>query len=417
MAVASAHRRDATSTTRSSSVAATTASSPRPTSARPACGRSSSSGARRSAAPPARPSSRPGRGCRPWPTRSAGCGRRSSATSTSSATGCRSSVRTSGSSRPARTATRSCCGATRRGPPRACATRSAADAERYAAFDRLVRTLAGFLGDIAGRGAAGHRIARSRRRPGRSPPRADVPWARAGRTAGRSPASCRWRSRTSWPSRSRRTRSRPPSRGAASSTRRWGRGRPGRRPCCWPMRPATTAARPGQTVYARGGPGALATALAAAATEAGVEIRTGAEVAHITSRDGRATGVVLADGEELSARAVVAGIDPKQALTRLADPVAVGPEPALAGGQHPDARHGRQGQPRAVRAAAVHGRGRRRAAAPRPDRHRARHRRHGAGARRGEVRPPVRARRSWRRRSRRWRTHRWSTARRPARTS
>ena len=34
------------------------------------------------AVPPARPSSRPGRGCRPWPTRSAGCGRRSSATST-----------------------------------------------------------------------------------------------------------------------------------------------------------------------------------------------------------------------------------------------------------------------------------------------------------------------------------------------
>ena len=82
---------------------------------------------------------------------------------------------------------------------------------------------------------------------------------------------------------------------------------------------------PGQTVFARGGPGALATALAAAATEAGVEIRTGAEVAHITSRDGRATGVVLADGEELSARAVVAGIDPKRALTRLADPVAIGP--------------------------------------------------------------------------------------------
>jgi phytoene dehydrogenase-like protein len=34
---------------------------------------------------------------------------------------------------------------------------------------------------------------------------------------------------------------------------------------------------------------------------------------------------VLAGGEGLTARAVVAGIDPKQVLTRLADPVAVGP--------------------------------------------------------------------------------------------
>ena len=46
----------------------------------------------------------------------------------------------------------------------------------------------------------------------------------------------------------------------------------------------------GQTVFARGGPGALVTALEAAAREAGVEIRTGAEVVAITSRDGRAPG-------------------------------------------------------------------------------------------------------------------------------
>ena len=56
----------------------------------------------------------------------------------------------------------------------------------------------------------------------------------------------------------------------------------------------------GQTVYARGGPGALAAALEGAAREAGVEIRTGAEVVAITSRDGRATGVALACGEEIT---------------------------------------------------------------------------------------------------------------------
>jgi phytoene dehydrogenase-like protein len=81
----------------------------------------------------------------------------------------------------------------------------------------------------------------------------------------------------------------------------------------------------GQTVFARGGPGALVAALESAAREAGVEIRTGAEVVAVTSSEGRATGVVLADGDELSARAVVAGIDPKRTLTKLADPVAIGP--------------------------------------------------------------------------------------------
>jgi phytoene dehydrogenase-like protein len=81
----------------------------------------------------------------------------------------------------------------------------------------------------------------------------------------------------------------------------------------------------GQTVYARGGPGALAGALEAAGRAWGVEYRTGTEVAAITSRDGRAGGVVLVGGEELTARVIVAGIDPKRVLTRLADPVAIGP--------------------------------------------------------------------------------------------
>jgi phytoene dehydrogenase-like protein len=81
----------------------------------------------------------------------------------------------------------------------------------------------------------------------------------------------------------------------------------------------------GETVFAKGGPGALSAALAAAARESGAEIRTGAEVTSITSRDGRATGVVLADGEEIEARGVVSGVDPKRTLVDLVDPVAVGP--------------------------------------------------------------------------------------------
>jgi phytoene dehydrogenase-like protein len=81
----------------------------------------------------------------------------------------------------------------------------------------------------------------------------------------------------------------------------------------------------GETVIARGGPGALADALAAAVRAVGGEIRTDAEVVAVTTSDGRATGVALASGEEIRARAVVSGVDPRRLLTGLVDPVALGP--------------------------------------------------------------------------------------------
>jgi len=82
----------------------------------------------------------------------------------------------------------------------------------------------------------------------------------------------------------------------------------------------------GQTTYARGGPGALADSLARSATAFGAEIRTGAEVTEILTDDGgRAVGVRLAGGETLQARAVVTAADPKRTLTRLVDPVVLGP--------------------------------------------------------------------------------------------
>jgi phytoene dehydrogenase-like protein len=81
----------------------------------------------------------------------------------------------------------------------------------------------------------------------------------------------------------------------------------------------------GETVFAKGGPGVLASALVAAAQAAGAEIRTGAEVTSITSRDGAASGVLLAGGEEIEARAVVSGADPKRTLLDLVDPVTLGP--------------------------------------------------------------------------------------------
>jgi phytoene dehydrogenase-like protein len=81
---------------------------------------------------------------------------------------------------------------------------------------------------------------------------------------------------------------------------------------------------PGQSTFAKGGTGALATALEEAAKARGVTIRTGAEVVSIIVRSGRATGVVLADGTELTADLVVSAADPKGTL-RLVDPVEIGP--------------------------------------------------------------------------------------------
>jgi phytoene dehydrogenase-like protein len=78
--------------------------------------------------------------------------------------------------------------------------------------------------------------------------------------------------------------------------------------------------------FARGGTGAVSQAIATAATEAGVEIRTGAEVQAITVGDDGAAGVVLSSGEEVAARAVVSGLDPKKTLLGLVDPMHLAPD-------------------------------------------------------------------------------------------
>jgi len=73
--------------------------------------------------------------------------------------------------------------------------------------------------------------------------------------------------------------------------------------------------------YTRGGMGGLTQALAAAARDLGVEIRTGAEVAHLLVKDGRATGVALAGGDDFHARkAVLSNLDPNLTFTKLMDP-------------------------------------------------------------------------------------------------
>jgi phytoene dehydrogenase-like protein len=81
----------------------------------------------------------------------------------------------------------------------------------------------------------------------------------------------------------------------------------------------------GSSVTVKGGPGTLTAAMADAATEAGAEIRTGASVARVIVRDGRATGVVLDDGREIGARAVISNADPKHTFLGLVDPVELDP--------------------------------------------------------------------------------------------
>ncbi len=82
----------------------------------------------------------------------------------------------------------------------------------------------------------------------------------------------------------------------------------------------------GQTVVAIGGPGALAGALADAARGFGAEIRTGASAAAITERDGRVTGVALANGDEIAAPIVLSTLDPKRTLLGLLGVESTGPD-------------------------------------------------------------------------------------------
>ena len=81
----------------------------------------------------------------------------------------------------------------------------------------------------------------------------------------------------------------------------------------------------GQTAFARGGADALAQALVRAARAAGADVRTGADVARVLTRDDRVEGVELASGEQVTAPAVACAVDPKTALVRWIDPVAAGP--------------------------------------------------------------------------------------------
>ncbi len=70
----------------------------------------------------------------------------------------------------------------------------------------------------------------------------------------------------------------------------------------------------------KGGTGGVSLAIARSATALGAEIRTESPVARIRTRDGRATGVVLEDGEEIDADVVLSSADARVTFLDLLEP-------------------------------------------------------------------------------------------------
>jgi phytoene dehydrogenase-like protein len=78
--------------------------------------------------------------------------------------------------------------------------------------------------------------------------------------------------------------------------------------------------------FIRGGIGNLPTAIAQAAQRFGAEIQTRTEVARILTKSGTATGVVLDNGEEISATATICSADIKRTFLQLIEPTYLDPE-------------------------------------------------------------------------------------------
>jgi phytoene dehydrogenase-like protein len=78
--------------------------------------------------------------------------------------------------------------------------------------------------------------------------------------------------------------------------------------------------------HALGGMGAITQAMARAAGEHGVTIETGAPAREVIVENGRAAGIVLADGRAIRSRAVIANVNPKLLFDQLVPRGAV-PEP------------------------------------------------------------------------------------------
>jgi phytoene dehydrogenase-like protein len=76
----------------------------------------------------------------------------------------------------------------------------------------------------------------------------------------------------------------------------------------------------GSWAFHKGGNGGFTQVLARAAEAFGAEIRLESPVERVITRDGRATGVALADGSEYEADIVVSALDPRRTFLELVEP-------------------------------------------------------------------------------------------------
>ncbi len=71
--------------------------------------------------------------------------------------------------------------------------------------------------------------------------------------------------------------------------------------------------------FAKGGSGGVSSAIARAAQALGAEIRVNSPVQQVKVKNGRAVGVVLANGDEIDARVVLSAADPKRTFLQLVE--------------------------------------------------------------------------------------------------
>lgn len=72
--------------------------------------------------------------------------------------------------------------------------------------------------------------------------------------------------------------------------------------------------------FMRGGMGSISNAIAKSGARFGMQVRTDADVRSVLVKDGRACGVVLASGEEITAKRVVANASARTTFLKLVDP-------------------------------------------------------------------------------------------------
>lgn len=78
--------------------------------------------------------------------------------------------------------------------------------------------------------------------------------------------------------------------------------------------------------FSKGGTGMVSLACARAAESFGAEIRTNTGVAQFLIKNGKAQGVVLENGDEISSKIVISNLDPHRSFLQLTDPKELSPE-------------------------------------------------------------------------------------------